>query len=129
MCRIVMEAARQLADETGIDTEVIDVQTLLPFDRHHIIAASVLKTNRVIFADEDIPGGASAYMMREVLDGQNAYRWLDSAPRTLAAHPHRPAYTSDGDYFSKPNVESVFDMAYGIMHEADPKRFPALYNG
>ncbi len=128
MCRIVMEAARQLADETGIDTEVIDVQTLLPFDRHHIIATSVLKTNRVIFADEDIPGGASAYMMREVLDGQNAYRWLDSAPRTLAAHPHRPAYTSDGDYFSKPNVESVFDMAYEIMHEADPKRFPALYN-
>lgn len=127
MCRIVMEAARQLADETGIDTEVIDVQTLLPFDRHHIIATSVLKTNRVIFADEDIPGGASAYMMREVLDGQNAYRWLDSAPRTLAAHPHRPAYTSDGDYFSKPNVESVFDMAYEIMHEADPKRFPALY--
>jgi pyruvate/2-oxoglutarate/acetoin dehydrogenase E1 component/TPP-dependent pyruvate/acetoin dehydrogenase alpha subunit len=127
MCRIVMEAARQLHDTMGIDVEVIDVQTLLPFDRHHVILQSIQKTNRVIFADEDVPGGASAFMMDQVLVGQSAYRWLDSAPRTLAAQPHRPAYTTDGDYFSKPNVETVFDLAYDIMHEADPQRFRALY--
>ncbi len=127
MCRIVLEAARQLHDNMGIDVEVIDVQTLLPFDRHGVIGQSVQKTNRVIFADEDVPGGASAFMMDQVLTGQNAYRWLDAAPRTLAAQPHRPAYTTDGDYFSKPNAETVFDLAYEIMHEADPQRFPALY--
>jgi len=127
MCRIVLEAARQLHDSMGIDVEVIDVQTLLPFDRHEIIRQSLQKTNRVIFADEDVPGGASAFMMDQVLVCQNAYQWLDSAPRTLSAQPHRPAYTTDGDYFSKPNAETVFDLAYEIMHEADPKRFPALY--
>ncbi len=127
MCRIVMEAARQLYDSMGIDVEVIDVQTLLPFDRHHIILQSIQKTNRVIFADEDVPGGASAYMMDQVLVCQGAYRWLDSPPHTIAAQPHRPAYTTDGDYFSKPNVEDIFDLVYEIMHDADPKRFPALY--
>ncbi|MDJ1479658.1 thiamine pyrophosphate-dependent enzyme [Cytophagaceae bacterium YF14B1] len=127
MCRIVLEAARQLFDTVGIDVEVIDVQTLLPFDIHKIILQSVQKTNRVIFADEDVPGGASAFMMDQVLVGQNAYRWLDSAPKTIAAQPHRPAYTTDGDYFSKPNIEMVFDMAYEIMHDVDPNRFPALY--
>ncbi len=127
MCRIVLDAARQLYDSVGIDAEVIDVQTLLPFDRHQIILKSIQKTNRVIFTDEDVPGGASAYMMDQVLVGQSAYRWLDASPRTLAAHPHRPAYTSDGDYFSKPNVEDVFDLAYAIMQESDPKKFPDLY--
>jgi len=127
MCRVVLEAARQLHDGMGIDVEVIDVQTLLPFDRHQIILQSVQKTNRVIFADEDVPGGASAFMMDQVLVCQNAYRWLDSAPRTLAAQPHRPAYTTDGDYFSKPNPETVFDMVYEMMQEADPARFPAIY--
>ncbi len=125
MCRIVMEAAAQLA-EAGIETEVIDVQTLLPFDIRHTIAASVKKTNRVIFADEDVPGSASAYMMQQVLEGQKAYRWLDSAPQTIAAKPHRPAYGSDGDYFSKPNVEDVFEKAYRLMSEARPDRFPEL---
>jgi pyruvate/2-oxoglutarate/acetoin dehydrogenase E1 component/TPP-dependent pyruvate/acetoin dehydrogenase alpha subunit len=123
MCRIVQEAASQLA-ETGIEAEVIDVQTLLPFDLDHRIVESIQKTNRVIFADEDFPGGASAYMMQQVLEGQNAYRWLDSAPQTISAKAHRPAYGSDGDYFSKPSVEDVFETAYALVHEAEPKRFP-----
>lgn len=127
MCRIVLEAARQLNDTMGIDVEVIDVQTLLPFDRHHSIVQSIKKTGRVIFADEDVPGGASAYMMDQVLVGQDAYRWLDSAPKTVAAQPHRPAYTTDGDYFSKPNVETIFDLVYEIMNDANPKQFPKLY--
>ncbi len=123
MCRIVLEAASQLA-EAGIEAEVVDVQTLLPFDRDHFIVKSIQRTNRVIFADEDFPGGASAYMMQQVLEGQNAYRWLDSAPQTISARAHRPAYGSDGDYFSKPNVEDVFEAAYALIHEAEPKRFP-----
>ncbi len=126
MCRIVLEAAAQLA-EIGIEVEVIDVQTLLPFDLDHFIVESIRKTNRVIFADEDFPGGASAYMMQHVLENQKAYRWLDSAPQTLSAKPHRPAYGSDGDYFSKPNVEDVVEAAYALMHEAEPQRFPAIY--
>lgn len=125
MCRIVLEAAAQLA-EVGIEVEVLDVQTLLPFDLNHIIVESIQKTNRVIFADEDFPGGASAYMMQQVLEGQNAYRWLDSAPRTISAKAHRPAYGSDGDYFSKPSVEDVFEAAYSILHEVQPQRFPAF---
>ncbi|QDA58706.1 thiamine pyrophosphate-dependent enzyme [Hymenobacter jejuensis] len=126
MCRIVMDAAKQLA-EVGVSVEVIDVQTLLPFDLQHVITDSVRKTSRVLFADEDVPGGATAYMMQQVLDDQQAYRYLDSQPRCLAAQPHRPPYGSDGDYFSKPNVEDVFDTVYELMQEADPKRFPAIY--
>ncbi len=126
MCRIVMEAAQQLADE-GISCEVIDVQTLLPFDRHQMIVESVKKTNRVVFADEDVPGGTTAYMMQEVLEKQDGYRFLDSKPRTISAKDHRPAYASDGDYFSKPNVENVFDTVYELMAEADPGRFPDIY--
>ncbi|WP_064197459.1 MULTISPECIES: thiamine pyrophosphate-dependent enzyme [Emticicia] len=126
MCRIVMEAAQQL-EEVGINVEVIDVQSLLPFDVHHSITESIKKTNRVIFADEDVPGGASAFMMQEVVDKQGAYRWLDSAPKTVSAQAHRPAYASDGDYFSKPNAETIFDAAYEIMHEAKPTLFPKLY--
>jgi pyruvate/2-oxoglutarate/acetoin dehydrogenase E1 component/TPP-dependent pyruvate/acetoin dehydrogenase alpha subunit len=126
MCRIVLDAAKQL-EEVGIKVEVIDVQTLLPFDVDHVIADSLQRTNRVLFADEDVPGGATAYMMQQVLDEQQAYRFLDSQPRCLAAQPHRPPYGSDGDYFSKPNVEDVFDAVYEIMQEADPKRFPAIY--
>ncbi|MFL5728606.1 MAG: thiamine pyrophosphate-dependent enzyme [Cytophagaceae bacterium] len=126
MCRIVMEAAAQL-EEVGISCEVIDVQTLLPFDIHHSIAESLKKTNRVLFTDEDVPGGASAYMMQQVVDGQDAYQWLDSAPRTLPAKEHRPAYATDGDYFSKPNAEDVFDMVYQMMNEADPQKYPPLY--
>ncbi len=126
MCRIVTEAALLLA-AAGIDTEVIDVQTLLPFDLEERIVASLKKTNRVVFADEDVPGSASAYMMQQVLEKQNGYRWLDSAPRTITAKDHRPAYGSDGDYFSKPNVDEVFGVIYSLMREADPQAFPAIY--
>ena len=126
MCRIVMEAARQL-EEINISVEVIDVQTLLPFDITHRIVESIKKTNRVIFADEDMPGGGSAYMMQHVLDDQNAYRYLDSKPVCLAAVPHRPAYSSDGDYFSKPNVENVFDAVYAMMGEFNSVAFPKIY--
>lgn len=126
MCRIVMEAATEL-DNHGISCEVIDVQTLLPFDIHHKIVESVKKTNRVVFLDEDVPGGASAYMMQEVLEQQNAYYYLDSRPLTISAKAHRPAYASDGDYFSKPNVEEIFDKVYAMMSEFDPEGFPPIY--
>ena len=126
MCRIVMEAAEQLHG-MGISTEVIDVQTLLPFDSPKNILTSIQKTHRVLFVDEDMPGGASAYMMQEVLDKQGAFDWLDSPAACLAAAPHRPAYSSDGDYFSKPNVENVVDKVYEIMRETDPTTFPAIY--
>ncbi|MFP4089430.1 MAG: thiamine pyrophosphate-dependent enzyme [Cyclobacteriaceae bacterium] len=126
MCRVVMEGAEQLA-QVGISCEVIDVQTLLPFDLDHMILRSVEKTNRVIFADEDVPGGASAYMLQQVLEEQGAYRYLDSAPQTITASANRPAYGSDGDYFSKPNPETVFDAAYAMMAEFDPDRFEDIY--
>lgn len=126
MCRIVMEAAEAL-EKVDISCEVIDVQTLLPFDIHGIIGQSVRKTNRVVFADEDVPGGGTAFMMREVLEGQDAYRYLDAKPITIAAKEHRPAYASDGDYFSKPNTEEIFEKVYAIMHEADPQKYPPLY--
>jgi 2-oxoisovalerate dehydrogenase E1 component len=126
LCRIALEAAEKLA-EMGIEIEVIDVQTLLPFDRHGRIVESLRKTNRVLFLDEDVPGGATAYMMQQVLEVQGGYAWLDSAPKTLAGKEHRPAYASDGDYFSKPNRESVFEAVYDMMHEADPGSFPIFY--
>ena len=126
MCRIVMEAAEQLS-QLGINIEVIDVQTLLPFDLENKIVESIKKTNRVIFADEDMPGGGTAYMMQQVLDGQNAYQWLDAAPRAVAAKAHRPAYSSDGDYFSKPNTEDIFEAVYALMQEAQPQRFTKLW--
>jgi pyruvate/2-oxoglutarate/acetoin dehydrogenase E1 component len=126
MCRVVMEAAQQLS-EFGISVEVVDVQTLLPFDIHHLILESVKKTNKVIFADEDVPGGGTGFMMQKVIDEQGAYQWLDAQPRAISAHDHRPSYSSDGDYFSKPNAEDIFDAVYEMMHEADPARFPAIY--
>ncbi|WP_020527435.1 alpha-ketoacid dehydrogenase subunit alpha/beta [Flexithrix dorotheae] len=126
MCRVVMEAAEQLF-EMGINCEVIDVQSLLPFDVNHKILESVKKTNRVVFADEDVTGGATGFMMQKVIDEQNAYQWLDSKPVCISGKDHRPAYSSDGDYFSKPNVEEVFDKVYALMNEADPARFPELY--
>ncbi|WP_026260501.1 alpha-ketoacid dehydrogenase subunit alpha/beta [Spirosoma luteum] len=125
MCRIVMEAASQL-EQMNISVEVIDVQTLLPFDVHHVIAESIRRTNRVLFADEDVPGGASAYMMQQVIEGQDGYRYLDSAPRTLSAKAHRPPYGSDGDYFSKPNVDDVIETVYALMNEVEPARFPKI---
>ena len=126
MCRIVMEAVRDL-ERAGIFCEVIDVQTLLPFDINHTILESIKKTNRVIFADEDVPGGATAFMMQQVLEVQGAYRYLDATPRTITAKEHRPAYGSDGDYFSKPNSEEVFEVVYNLMNESDPLRFPTIY--
>lgn len=126
MCRIVMEAAERL-QLFDISAEVVDVQTLMPFDVHHVISESIKKTNRVIFADEDVPGGASAYMMQHVIDGQKAFQWLDSAPKCVSAKAHRPAYSSDGDYFSKPSADDIFEKAYEIMSEVNPQRFPSLF--
>ena len=127
MCRIVMEAAEVL-EKVGISIEVIDVQTLIPFDVNHTIVESLKKTNRIIFADEDVPGGASAYMMQKVLEEQNGYHYLDSKPISLTSKEHRPAFGSDGDYFSKANAEDVFDYVYAMMNEADPRKFPEIYN-
>ena len=127
MCRIVMDAASQLSD-TGIECEVIDVQSLLPFDINHSIVESLKKTNRIIFMDEDVEGGTTAYMMQQVLEVQGGYQFLDSLPATLTSRPHRPAYASDGDYFSKPNSEDVFDKVYSMIAEANPSKFPDLYN-
>ncbi|MEX2511892.1 MAG: thiamine pyrophosphate-dependent enzyme [Cyclobacteriaceae bacterium] len=126
MCRIVINAASQL-EEIGISAEVIDVQTLIPFDTEEIIVASIKKTSRVIFADEDVPGGASAFMMQQVLEKQKAYYYLDAQPCTLTAKEHRPAYSSDGDYFSKPSADDVLEKVYQIMHENNPKKYPSIY--
>jgi pyruvate/2-oxoglutarate/acetoin dehydrogenase E1 component/TPP-dependent pyruvate/acetoin dehydrogenase alpha subunit len=126
MCRVIMDAANNLADY-GISCEIIDVQSLLPFDLDHQIVESIKKTNRVIFADEDVPGGATGFMMQKVLEEQKAYRFLDAQPVTITAKEHRPAYASDGDYFSKPQTEDVFERVYAMMHEFDPGQYPALY--
>ena len=126
MCRVVMEAANELA-KAGISCEVIDVQTLLPFDIHHSILESVRKTNRIVFADEDVPGGATAFMMQKVLEEQDAYQFIDSKPLTITGKEHRPAYGSDGDYFSKPNAEEIYDKIYALMSEVEPDQFPPLY--
>jgi pyruvate/2-oxoglutarate/acetoin dehydrogenase E1 component len=124
--KVVMEAV-ELLSRVGIDAEVIDVQTLLPFDLRGIIAESVKKTSRVAFIDEDVPGGASAFMQQQVLERDRAYEWLDSQPITIAAKEHRPAYGSDGDYWSKPSRETIFASVYALMHEANPRRYPALF--
>ena len=114
--RIIEDAASRLAT-MGIDCEVIDVQTLLPFDIHHSILDSLKKTNRILFVDEDVPGGATAYMYQQVIEEQGGYRWLDVSARTLSAKAHRPAYASDGDYFSKPNTEEVIKVVKSMMAE------------
>ncbi len=123
--RIVEQAARELS-EVGIDAEVIDAQTLLPFDVNGDTVQSIQKTNRLLVVDEDVPGGCSAYLVQEIIERQGAYSYLDSAPQTLTAKAHRPAYGTDGDYFSKPNAEDVFEKVYEIIHEADPANFPKL---
>ncbi len=125
-CRVAIEAATML-EQTGVDVEIIDVQSLLPFDIHGKIVESLKKTNRVLFFDEDVPGGTVSYMMQEVLEKQHGYKWLDSEPRTLAAQPHRPAYGTDGNYWSKPEADHVFTAVYDIMHEANPKKYPMFY--
>jgi pyruvate/2-oxoglutarate/acetoin dehydrogenase E1 component/TPP-dependent pyruvate/acetoin dehydrogenase alpha subunit len=121
-CRIALEAAEALS-QVDIEVEVIDVQSLAPFDRYGRIAESLKKTSRVLFVDEDVPGGTTAYMLQQVLEVQGGYAWLDSPPRTLSGGAHRPAYGSDGDYWSKPNVEQIFDIVYELMHEAQPAKY------
>ena len=127
MVRIVMKAAEALA-QVGIDAEVIDVQSLLPFDVRGVIVESLRKTNRVVFLDEDVPGGTTAYMLQEVLEKQGGYQWLDSPPLTIPAQPHRPAYGFDGDYFSKPNVDQIFYQVYRLFHEVNPRRWPLFFD-
>ena len=123
-----MEAADAL-EEMKISCEVIDVQTLLPFDVNDMILESVRKTSRIVFADEDVPGGATSFMMQQVLERQQAYPYLDAQPVTITAKEHRPAYASDGDYFSKPNPEQVYEAVYMLMSESDPDKFPPIYQG
>lgn len=123
--RLVAQAAEEL-QEVGIDAEVIDVQSLSPFDLNHDIVRSVAKTSRLLVVDEDVPGGASAFILQKILEEQDAWRYLDSKPQTLSAKEHRPAYGTDGDYFSKPSVEDIFEKVYAIMHESDPRKFPEL---
>ncbi len=123
--RIVEKVAHELV-EVGIDAEVIDAQSLLPFDLKHDLLKSLKKTNRLLIIDEDVPGGCSAYLMQEIIEKQGGYQYLDSAPQTLTSKAHRPAYASDGDYFSKPNAEDIFEKVYEIMREADPGSFPKL---
>lgn len=124
--RLCMEAAKQL-QEADISVEVIDVQTLLPFDKNNSIVESVKKTNRLLVVDEDVPGGASAFILQNIIETQGGYKYLDCEPRTLTARDHRPAYGSDGDFFSKPGTVDIYDIAYSMMHDADPETWPAIY--
>ncbi|MDX1585454.1 MAG: transketolase C-terminal domain-containing protein, partial [Balneolaceae bacterium] len=126
-CNICEEVLPQLED-VGISAELIDARTLLPFDRNRDILESLKKTNRILFVDEDVPGGATAYMMQKVIDEHEGYYYLDSEAECLTAKAHRGAYGSDGDYFSKPNEEDIFDRVYEIMREADPQKYPAIYD-
>ncbi len=124
--RIAMEAAGQL-QEFNISTEVIDVQTLLPFDLNHLLSGSVKKTHKIVFLDEDVPGGATAYMLQKCLEEQDGFQYLDSVPRTVTQKEHRPAYGTDGDYFSNPSTEDVFEAVYDVMHEYHPEKYPRIY--
>jgi 2-oxoisovalerate dehydrogenase E1 component len=123
--RIVQEAA-ELLESVGIDAEIIDVQTLLPFDLRGMIVESLKKTSRIAFIDEDVPGGATAFMLQNVLERDHGYDWLDSEPLTIAAKDHRPSYGSDGDYWSKPNRESIFAAVYAMLRESNPRRYPDI---
>ncbi len=124
-CRIALDSAEALSS-AGIDVEIIDVQTLLPFDIHGSIIKSLMKTSRIVFLDEDVPGGTTAYMLQEVIEHQGGFEWLDCMPRTISSKQHRPAYGSDGAYFSKPNAEDVFAIIYDMMNEANPARYPSF---
>ena len=124
--RIVQQAAKELL-EVGIDCEVIDLQSLLPFDINHDLVKSIAKTNRLLVIDEDVPGGASAYILQQIIEQQDGYNYLDSKPQTLTAKAHRPAYSTDGDYFSKPSTEDVFEKVYAMMNEVNPSKYPSLY--
>lgn len=123
--RLVMEAAEEL-EKLGISAEVIDIQSLIPFDISHEIAESVKKTNRLVIIDEDVEGGTSAFILQQIVEKQKAFRYLDSAPLTIAANDHRPAYASDGDYFSKPSVDDMVEKIYAVFHEVNPSQFPKI---
>ena len=123
--RLVMEAAEEL-EKLGISAEVIDIQSLIPFDISHEVAESVKKTNRLVIIDEDVEGGTSAFILQQIVEKQKAFRYLDSAPLTIAANDHRPAYASDGDYFSKPSVDDMVEKIYAVFHEANPSQFPKI---
>jgi pyruvate/2-oxoglutarate/acetoin dehydrogenase E1 component len=123
--RIVHEVAMKLVGH-NVSVEVIDVQTLIPFDKEKEIRLSIAKTNRLLIVDEDMPGGASAYILQQLMEEQKIYPLLDSPPKLLTAKEHRPAYAEDGDYFSKPSAEDVFECVYEMMHENDPNQFPSL---
>jgi 2-oxoisovalerate dehydrogenase E1 component len=125
-CNIALQAVKQL-QEVGISVDLIDVRTLLPFDINHLIVESLKKTNRLLIVDEDVPGGASAFILDKILVEQKGYYHLDSEPKTLTSRAHRPAYGTDGDYFSKPNAEDIFDAVYSIMNEVDGVQFPKIY--
>lgn len=123
-CRIAEDACNEL-EKIGISVELIDVQTLLPFDTNHMIVESVKKTNKVVFLDEDVPSGATSYMMQQIIENQEAYKYLDTEPISIASKEHRPAYGTDGDYFSKPNVDEVFNRIYDLMHNYNPEKYPS----
>ena len=125
-CRIAQQAA-ELLKKVDVDVEIVDVQSLLPFDTNGVIIDSLKKTGRIVFVDEDVPGGTTAYMMQEVLEKQGGFWWLDSGPRTLTGQPHRPAFGSDGDHYSVPNTEQIFEVVYELMNEADPATYPIFY--
>ena len=125
--RVVQEASAELV-KLGISIEIVDPQTLLPFDEAHLCASSLSKTNKLLVVDEDVPGGASAFILQQILEDQNGYYHLDGQPRTLTAKAHRPPYGSDGDYFSKPSADDVIEAVYAIMHESNPQKFPALFD-
>jgi pyruvate/2-oxoglutarate/acetoin dehydrogenase E1 component len=113
--------------EIGIDCEVIDIQSLLPFDKNQDIVKSVAKTNRLLVIDEDVPGGASAFILQQIIEQQDAYKYLDSKPQTLTAKEHRPAYGTDGDYFSKPSAEDIYEKVYEMINEVNPAKYPSMY--
>jgi len=125
-CNLAEEACKEL-NELGISAELIDIRTLMPFDKNHRIVESLKKTNKVLFLDEDVKGGASAYMMQKVLEEQGGYYHLDVEPKTLSSKDHRPAYGTDGDYFSKPSIDDMVETAYQLMRDVDPENYPALY--
>ena len=124
-CVLAQAACDELAT-LGISVELIDAQSLIPFDLEHEVAASARKTNALVVLDEDVRGGASAFLMQQVLEDQGAYEYLDAAPMTITSKDHRPAFASDGDYFSKPSVDDMVERIYGLMHERNPQQYPAL---
>jgi 2-oxoisovalerate dehydrogenase E1 component len=124
--RIAQDAIRQLR-EFNVSVELVDVQTLLPFDLDHMVVESLKKTNKIVFFDEDVPGGATAFMMQKVMEEQGGYLYLDAEPLTITAKEHRAAYSTDGDYFSNPNAEDVFEGIYSMMHRYKPEAYPEIF--